>query len=145
MNNEQPIKTKKNQETSRTNIYGYFWLFLVFLVFIVFYWFLWDLGFSEDEHGVVPSSQKSSCPTTQAHPGPRPYYAAPRRVDIPGLELEPGAACNSRGSLQQTVGGGQPATAGAACSKLWEGGSLQQPGQPAANCASLESKIFEKP
>ena len=31
-----------------------------------------------------------------AHPGQRQCYAAPRRVDIPGLELEPGAACNSR-------------------------------------------------
>ena len=49
-------KNQENQETSRTHISGYFWFYLFFLVFICFYWFVWDLGFSEDEHGVVLAS-----------------------------------------------------------------------------------------
>ena len=80
--------------------YGYFWFSWFFLVFICFYWFVWDLGFSEDEHGQ--------------------YYAAPRRVDIPGLELEPGAACNSRELVQPAANCGR----GSACNRL-RGGTGQ--------------------
>ena len=36
-------------------------------MFIGFYWFLLNLGFSEDEHGVVPSSQIKMAQTSETN------------------------------------------------------------------------------